>query len=101
MKAMVLFVSSLLLTSTTWANLENEKCASFARGAAESLYVTQSSAIQGHIFQSSVTSYQKNQTADQAEVQIKVVGYDEDRHSWTKNYTVVVNLPVCSIEQIF
>lgn len=97
----ILLTSILVVaTSTAFADLETKTCASFARGAAESLYLTEATGIQGHTYDSSVVSYKENKKSKNAEVTIEVTGSNDENDSWTSKYSVITTTPSCSIVEI-
>lgn len=82
------------------ADLETLTCASFARGAAESLYLTEATGIQGHTYDSVVTRYKQNKKEESAEVRVNISGSNDEGDSWDSKYIVLVSIPSCKIIEI-
>jgi len=97
---LLVLVCTLSSFSAVANTLETKPCASFARGAAESLYLTEATGIQGHTYDSSVVEYtaeKKNKTTD---VVVAISASNDEGDSWDSKYTVTVALPHCSIVEI-
>ena len=101
MKNKLLILACTVSSFSAFANtLETKPCASFSRGAAESLYLTEATGIQGHTYDSAVVKYiadKKNQTAD---VVVAVSASNDEAESWESQYVVTVSVPRCSIVEI-
>lgn len=80
-------------------NLDKKPCAQFARGAAEAIYLTEATGIQGHEYESYIESYEKL-TDLIASVIVVVDGNNDEGDTWTAKFQVEVEAPHCKVSTI-
>jgi hypothetical protein len=96
----IFFVSALLLSSVSFADSNKpNSCAEFARGAAEATYLEAAKGIDGHQWESHITS--ANRIDDkQAVVRIEIFAAAADESTWTAKYDVIVEMAACNLVQV-
>lgn len=96
-KLVAVLVMVLALPCTSFANLATKPCAQFAQGAAEYAYLSNSSDISGHEWESEIVAYLQKAFLDVVTVLVDVHASDDNEAAWFVRYEIEVDTPFCKI----